>query len=183
MQDSVTEYVEAPPHPVWALVADVTRTERAVSQRSARGHDAGMGDDGVRGVCVGPGDGEPLPAAGGRLLVGGVQTGGRLAAVRSSAPPGDVVPLHVHHGADECFAVLAGTYAVTCGDDTFAAGPGSFVYLPRGVPHGYRVGDEPGEKLILVVPAGFEEFFRDLDRDDVDLDELQHRHGITVLEA
>lgn len=140
-----------------------------------------MGDDATRGVCAGPADGEPLPFAGGRLLIGGAQTAGRVAAVRSSAPPGDVAPRHVHHAADECFYVLAGHYTVTCGEEVFEADAGSFVYLPRGVPHGYRVGDEPGEKLIVAVPAGIEDLFRDMDRDDVDLDDLQHRHGVTLL--
>jgi len=91
------------------------------------------------------------------------------------------VPLHVHHQSDECFYVLAGRYTVTCGLDTFEAGAGSFVYLPQGVPHAYQLGDEPGRKLIIAVPAGLENFFRDMDSAHVDLDELQHRHAITFL--
>ncbi len=140
-----------------------------------------MATDNVRGLCVGPGDGDKLHAAGGELLVGALQTAGRLSVVHSTAPAGDTVPLHVHHQADECFYVLAGHYRVICGSQTFDAGTGSFVYLPRGVPHAYRLGDEPGRKLIVAVPAGLEDFFRDMDRADVDLDELQHRHAITFL--
>lgn len=135
----------------------------------------------VRGLCIGPGDGEELRAAGGELLIGAGQTAGRFTVVHSTAPAGDSVPLHVHHQSDECFYVLAGHYRVMCGSDTFDAGPGSVVYLPRGVPHAYQLGDEPGRKLIVAVPAGLEEFFRDMDSDDIDLDELQHRHAITFL--
>lgn len=59
--------------------------------------------------------------------------------------------------------------------------PGSLVYLPREVPHSYQVGDTAGRKLIIGVPAGIEDFFRDLG--EVDLDKLQHRHGVTFRPA
>nr|WP_285656354.1 cupin domain-containing protein [Actinomycetospora sp. NBRC 106375] len=106
---------------------------------------------------------------------------GRIAAVQSSGPPGDEVPLHVHHRAAECFYVLAGKYTVTCGDETSSASAGNFVYCPRECRTPTAWGDERGEKLIVAVPAGLEEFFQDMDRDDVDLDELQHRHGFMFL--
>lgn len=140
-----------------------------------------MAEETRRGLCLRAGTGEPLPAAGGRLLVGGEVSAGSLTVVQSRAPAGDQVPLHVHHEVDECFYVLGGHYAVTCGDDQFDARPGDLVYLPAGVPHAYQVGDRPAEKLIIAVPAGLEAFFRDLGRDGVDLDELQHRHGISFL--
>lgn len=135
----------------------------------------------TRRLCVRPGEGEDLPAAGGELLLGGARTAGRLAVLHSTAPAGDRVPLHVHHDSDECFYVLAGRYTVTCGPDTFDAAPGCLVHLPRGVPHGYELGDEPGRMLILGLPAGLEDFFRDMGEDDVDVADLQHRHGITFL--
>lgn len=133
------------------------------------------------GFCVRPGGGRPLPAAGGELLVGGTESVGGLTIVHSRAPAGDEVPLHVHHEIDECFYVLAGRYSVTCGAETFDASCGDLVYLPRGVPHAYRLGEEPGRKLIISVPAGLESFFDDMQRTDIDLDELQHRHRVTFL--
>lgn len=158
------------------------REGRAVGVESAVEQDGMMRAARVeRGFCVQPGDGRPLPAAGGKLLVGGAETAGGFSVVHSRAPAGDQVPLHVHHQIDECFYVLAGQYSVTCGAETFDAGLGALVYLPRGVPHAYQLGDEPGCKLIIGVPAGLEEFFHAMDRADVDLDELQHRHGVTFL--
>lgn len=134
-----------------------------------------------RGLCVRPGEGRPLPAAGGELLVGAAETAGGFALVRSRAPAADRVPLHVHHRMDECFYILAGQYAVACGPETFEAGPGDLVYLPQGVPHAYQLGEEPGAKLIIAVPAGLEEFFSAMEDEDVDLDDLQHQHGVTFL--
>ena len=39
------------------------------------------------------------------------------------------------------------------------AGPGAFVFLPRDVPHGFRIqGDAPARLLLLCSPGGFERF-------------------------
>lgn len=121
---------------------------------------------------------EPLPGAGGHLLLGGGETREHVSVVYSETPAGDFVPPHVHLDADECFFVLDGFYSVTCGRDTFEAGPESLVYLPRGVSHSFEVGDEGGRTLILGVPSGLENFFRDMG-DGMDYDELQARHRIT----
>lgn len=134
----------------------------------------------LRGFVTRPGTGEPLPAAGGHLLGGATATGGRLTIIESSVGPGDETPLHVHAETDEAFYVLDGEFAVRCGQDTFTATPGCFVYLPHGVPHGYRAGPRGGRQLILGVPGGLEDFFRDMHGMN-DWDELGRRHGITFL--
>ena len=47
-----------------------------------------------------------------------------------------------------------------CGDRTFRAQPGSFVFLPRAVPHTFVVeGDTPARMLTLLTPGGGEGFF------------------------
>jgi hypothetical protein len=44
-----------------------------------------------------------------------------------------------------------------CGDLAWRAAPGSFVWLPRDVPHGYAVdGDAPLRTLAITLPAGSE---------------------------
>lgn len=113
--------------------------------------------------------------------MGGTESAGGLTVVHSRAPAGDEVPFHVHHQIDECFYGLAGRYTVTRGAETFDVGPGDLVYLPRGLLHTYQLGVEPGRKLIIDVPAGLEDFFHDRKGADVDLDKLQHRHGVTFL--
>lgn len=78
-------------------------------------------------------------------------------------PAGDGAPLHMHAQESESFFVLAGTYRIECGDETFQAVAHDFVYLPAGVPHAWCVGSETqGTKLILAVPGGIESFFADL---------------------
>jgi len=92
------------------------------------------------------------------------------------------VPLHVHYGESESFFVLAGTYRIRCGTDTFEASVHDFVYLPQGVPHAWQVvGGTSGRKLILAVPGGIEDFFDDL-ATGFPAEELTHRHGVQFLE-
>ena len=87
-------------------------------------------------------------------------TGGLFGLVESSIAPGASPPLHVHRREDEAFWVLAGRVTFRTGDETIEAGPGSFVFLPRDVPHTFRVeGDEPAHMLTLLTPGGGERFF------------------------
>ena len=85
------------------------------------------------------------------------QTAGVFGLIESEQVGG--VPTHVHLETDESFFVLEGEYVITAGDDRYVAGPGSFVFIPRGTPHAQEV--DRGRKLILLTPGGFEQWFID----------------------
>ena len=86
-------------------------------------------------------------------------TGGVLSAVEFLHPRGYATPRHVHHVADEAFYVLSGFLHGFCGDRTWEAGTGDFVWLPKGVPHGYSVTDgDLVRTLALAMPGGFDTF-------------------------
>ena len=92
----------------------------------------------------------------------GTHTGGALAVVEFTHPPGFATARHVHPAEDEAFYVLTGAMRGYCGDRTWHAKAGSFVWLPRGIPHGYAVdGDEQLRTLAITLPAGFECFVRE----------------------
>jgi mannose-6-phosphate isomerase-like protein (cupin superfamily) len=87
-------------------------------------------------------------------------TGGAYGLVESWIPPGFSPPLHVHHREDEAFWILEGDVSMRCGDRTFRAAAGAFVFLPRDVPHTFVVeGDTPARMLTLLTPGGGEGLF------------------------
>ncbi len=78
-------------------------------------------------------------------------------------PPGFASPYHVHHLEDEAFYVLEGQVAFVCDGKWLKAGPGSFVFGPREIPHGFKVeGSTPARILLLCTPGGFENFVVEL---------------------
>jgi mannose-6-phosphate isomerase-like protein (cupin superfamily) len=78
-------------------------------------------------------------------------------------PPGFSPPPHIHHTEDEAFYILTGRLNVFCGDKNWSAESGSFVFLPRGLVHGFSaVGDERVKILQITLPAGFEHFAREM---------------------
>jgi mannose-6-phosphate isomerase-like protein (cupin superfamily) len=71
-------------------------------------------------------------------------------------------PWHMHSREDEYFYVLEGEITVWCGDEVFEAGPRSFVFLPRGVPHAWDVKSAGKATLLMMTaPAMLDEFLRD----------------------
>lgn len=87
-------------------------------------------------------------------------TAGAFTFIESHTAGG--APWHVHTREDEYFYVVEGEITVWCGDQIFNAGPRSFVFLPRGVPHAWDV-KSPGKATVLMmtVPGMLEEFLRE----------------------
>jgi steroid delta-isomerase-like uncharacterized protein len=74
-------------------------------------------------------------------------------------PVGFASPYHTHHREDESFYVLEGEVAFVCGGKWLKAGPGTFVYGPREIAHGFKVtGSSPARMLLMCTPGGFEGF-------------------------
>lgn len=91
------------------------------------------------------------------------QTGGTFSLIEQVVPPGFAPPRHVHHGEDEAFYVIDGEMTFFCGDQTFAARAGSFVFLPKDIPHTFLVSDDKAARLLQwTTPAGFEQFHVEL---------------------
>jgi mannose-6-phosphate isomerase-like protein (cupin superfamily) len=111
------------------------------------------------------GEGERLSLGDAEIIVkvDGEATGGAF-AIFEEVEPFDT-PLHVHEHEDELFWVTEGEHVFRVGDEEYPAGPGAVVFAPRRIPHAHRrVVPRTGRFLGLVSPAGFEGFFRDLDR-------------------
>ena len=91
------------------------------------------------------------------------ETNGAYFLMEQVNAPGVGVPLHYHVREDEIFQVIEGQLRFTCDGETFTAGPGTTVNLPRGSRHCYEVvGEKKARVLMTAVPAGIEYMFREL---------------------
>lgn len=124
------------------------------------------------------------------VLADGDQTSGDLTVVQTQdEPPGFGPPLHRHRDAAEAFFVLEGEYLMFLGDEQHRCSPGAFVYVPRNVPHTFKVSSEgPGKKLNLFTPAAMVGFFEELAAAEASgtattsvLDEIATRNHMEVL--
>ena len=78
-------------------------------------------------------------------------------------PPGFATGLHVHRVQEETFYVLDGECDWQVGDELVRATPGTYLFLPPGVPHNIaNVSDNPARVLMTVSPPGHEHYFDEL---------------------
>jgi quercetin dioxygenase-like cupin family protein len=71
--------------------------------------------------------------------------------------------LHVHRVQEETFYVLEGECDWQIGDQCIRATPGTYVFIPPGVPHNIaNPGDKPARVIMTVSPPGHEHYFEEL---------------------
>jgi quercetin dioxygenase-like cupin family protein len=120
-----------------------------------------------QGYVQAVGEGRALWALGERIALKatGAQTGGAFTLLEDLVAAGGEPPPHLHEREDEAYYLLEGYLRVTVGERTLDAGPGSFIYLPRAVPHSWKVVDgDTARFLALFAPSGIEGFFERLGR-------------------
>jgi quercetin dioxygenase-like cupin family protein len=123
-----------------------------------------------------------------RILLQGSASGGRIGLFEAVVQDGDGPPPHIHHNEDEAIHVLEGEYEFWLDGFARRLGPGEAIFLPRGVPHTFRVARGPGRSLTVVTPGGFENFFVEAAErglrfppDPCDLGDLPARYGIEFI--
>jgi quercetin dioxygenase-like cupin family protein len=99
------------------------------------------------------------------LLLEGGHTSGQLMAMSSTLARGDAAPVHLHTREDEVFVLLEGSAIIWAGEQRYEVVAGGVAFLPRDVPHTYRITSDGAKMLTLCIPAGLEGFFRDAGHD------------------
>jgi mannose-6-phosphate isomerase-like protein (cupin superfamily) len=141
-------------------------------------------------LVLGPGEGRAidLGAFGMTVKASSTDTDGVFSLLEAEEPPGFGPPLHTHHDAAEAFYVLEGEYVMFLDDREVSCPAGSFVFIPAGMRHGFRVGGVPSLKLNFYFPAVMVGYFDDLsealrgDRvDDSLLADIAHRHSMEIV--
>jgi quercetin dioxygenase-like cupin family protein len=115
----------------------------------------------AEGSMLGPTEGTAVWFAGALMVVKASeeQTAGAFSLLDQTAPAGYAPPRHVHQTEDEAWYVLDGNVEFFCGDQTLSAGALSFVFLPKNVPHTFKVRGDSGARLLtLSVPGTFASF-------------------------
>lgn len=139
---------------------------------------------------LGPGDGRQIDLGNFAmsLKATGEQTGGSFSLLEAAEPPDFGPPIHVHHDAAEAFYVLEGEYHIFIEERQLLCPAGSFIYIPAGLRHGFRVGSVASRKLNLYSPAAMVGYFDELsaaigadDADPARLDEIASRYGMDVV--
>ena len=93
----------------------------------------------------------------------GAETAGDFLLIEEHARGGKVTPLHAHPAEAETFYVLEGEALFHLDGAERAMGPGSFVSVPRGVPHAFLVRSATARLLVLITPGSgaMEAFLRE----------------------
>jgi hypothetical protein len=116
------------------------------------------------------------------------ETNGIFSLLEAEEPPHFGPPLHIHHDAAEAFYVLEGEYLMFLDDREEVCPAGSFIFIPAGMRHGFRVGAAPSRKLNFYFPAAmigyFDELSDSMRRAEVDesvLADIARRHSMEVV--
>ncbi len=142
------------------------------------------------GFVLRPGEGHriDLGSFGVTVKASREQTGGAFTLIETEeAFLGSGPPLHVHRDAAESFYVIEGEYLMHLDGRDFACPAGSFVYVPLGLPHTFKVTTPGSRKLNLYTPAAMEGYFDELGkaiRDGVaedGLSEIAERYDMEIL--
>jgi quercetin dioxygenase-like cupin family protein len=100
------------------------------------------------------------------------QTGNSFTLVETINSGGTGPPLHVHDRFDRGLYVVEGEYTVVVGDKSIRARAGTWIFVPRSVPHTWRCDSSEGRILALLVRGGSDGFFREVGEPVTDRSQL-----------
>ncbi len=123
-----------------------------------------MGGTAVGAFILGPGEGRSIDLGGFQMTIKatGEQTSGAFSLLEAEEPAGFGPPLHIHRDAAEAFYVVEGEYVIFIEGRETLCPAGSFIFIPAGIEHGFRVGRVASRKLNFYTPAAMVGYFDDV---------------------
>ena len=95
------------------------------------------------------------------IKLDGGDTDGALELAEVRQPPGVATPLHRHTHEAEVFYLLDGEMDYEADGVLHRLEAGSVMYLPKAVPHRFRIrGEWPARILAIVAPGGLFDLYR-----------------------
>ena len=112
-------------------------------------------------IILGPEGGRALWHLGALLVFKalGEETNGQFWALEGFADRHMAVPLHAHTHEDEIWYVLDGEIRFITDTGEQIGKPGSFVFIPRYVPHTFQILSETARWFGIGTPAGLDQWF------------------------
>ena len=112
---------------------------------------------------LGPGEGHDFTIGGDHVVRKG-ETSGAFSVVEYEGAPGmPGPPLHLHRMFDEAWFMLEGEVEFVTAGSHRLTGPGFYRFIPRGVPHTFRVAGERAARWIgIFSPGRFETLLEEL---------------------
>jgi mannose-6-phosphate isomerase-like protein (cupin superfamily) len=141
-------------------------------------------------IILRPGEGRSIDLGAFAMTVKAAEdlTAGAFTLLEATEPPHFGPPMHIHHNAAEAFYVLEGEYIIFIEDRETRCPVGSFIYIPLGVKHGFRVGSVASRKLNLYAPGVMIGYFDELAAaiaagaaDDERLGAIASKNGVEVV--
>lgn len=97
------------------------------------------------------------------VMTTGEMTNGRTCVVVETSPPGGGPPPHSHQNEDETFYILEGEYEILSEGKWHKFTKGEGAHSNRGAVHTFRnCGTGTGKILIVISPAGFENYLEEI---------------------
>ena len=149
-----------------------------------------MTDVSGEGYVLQPGEGRSIDLGGFSMCVKASDddTNSLFTLLEAEEPPEFGPPLHIHHGIAEAFYVLEGEYIIFLDGNEIRCPTGSFIFIPAGRLHGFRVGDGASRKLNLYLPASMVGYFDELsdamkkgEADPERLSDIATRYSLEVI--
>ena len=133
------------------------------------------------------GEGRKLNILGDQQLIKltGQDTDGKFTVILQDNPPNTQIPMHVHKNEDELYRVIEGEVEFTVDGKTTLLNGGDSIFLPRNIPHTWKVvGTNNATVDLTIFPSGLETMFEELNNlpagppDFLKVGEICGRYGI-----
>jgi quercetin dioxygenase-like cupin family protein len=93
------------------------------------------------------------------LKVPAAATGDAFSLSEQLLPKGFAPPVHRHTREDEAWIVLDGEVTFFLDDEPHLAGPGTYIFGPRGHTHSFRAESDTARLATFLTPGSSEAFF------------------------
>ena len=110
-----------------------------------------------------------------KIILNGKDSDGKYSLIEMEFPSEKEkeIPLHKHTKEDVVIYVIEGAFLIKSKNKNINAIPGMILKLKKNTEHSYKkVGNNAGKLLVLFEPAGFENYFRDLNSLSLSLSSL-----------